>query len=150
MRTILIIALLAGTCFGQTTGTWRMKPEKSRQNDGEPFPHSLVIRIEPHPDGETVTVWSVNQDERSETDSFILRYDGQDHPYPRQERFESFNARKLEDGATEALYKKDGKVVARQIRRLTADGQQMTMQYQLLLRTGRWLSRVLVLEKQKE
>ncbi len=150
MRTILIIALLAGVGFGQTAGTWKMNPEKSKHHDEEPFPQSLVIRVEPHPDGEAVTIWRLTQDGRSETDSYIQRFDGQDRPHPRQERFDCFNARKLADGAIEVLYKKDGKVVARQTRRLPADGRQMTVEYQLLSRTGQWLNRVLVLEKQKE
>lgn|SRR5262249_48593519 len=151
MRTILIIIiLLAGAGLGQTTGTWKMNPEKSKHDDEEPFPRSFVIRIEPHPEGETITVWRVTQEGQSETDSFIQRYDGKDRPFPREERFDSFNARKLEDGAIEVIFKKDGKVVFRQTRRLTADGQQMTIEYQLLSRTGRWLDRILVLEKQKE
>jgi len=149
-RPVMLIALLAGTIFGQTTGTWKMNPAKSKHPDQEPFPRSLVIRIEPHPEGEAVTLWHVTQDGRSETDSYIVRYDGQDHPYPREERFDSFNAKKLEAGAVEVIYKKDGKVVARQMRRLTADGQQMTIQDQFLSKTGQWLNRVLVFEKQKE
>lgn len=150
MRTIIIITLLAGTVFGQTTGTWKMNPDKSKHDDAEPFPQSFVMRIEPHPEGEAVTVWRVTQDGRSETDSYIQRFDGKDHPHPRTERFDSFNAKKLEDGAIEIIHKKDGKVVYRLTRRLTADGQQMTIACQLLSPTGRWLDRVLVLDKQKE
>ncbi len=29
MRTLLIIALLAGTAFGQAAGTWKMSPDKT-------------------------------------------------------------------------------------------------------------------------
>ena len=150
MRTILIIALLGITVFGQTSRTWKMNQGKSTHRDGKPFPRSLVIRLEPHPEGETVTIWHETQDGKSQTDSFILRYDGKDHPYPREELFDSFSARKLEDGAIEILYKKDGKVVEKQIRRLMADGQQIKIQCQLLSENGRWLDRVLILEKQEE
>lgn len=148
--TILLIALLAGAVFGQILGTWKMNPAKSKHNDQAPFPRSLAIRYEPHPEGEMVTIWRITQAGRSETDSFILRYDGKDYPYPRTERFDLFSARKLRDGATEVLFKKDGKVVARQIRRLMADSKQMMMQYQFFSRTGEWLNRVLVLEKERE
>ena len=55
---------------------------------------------------------------------YILRYESKDHPYPREELLDSFCARKLEDGAIEILSKKDGKVVEKQIRRLTANGHQ--------------------------
>jgi hypothetical protein len=150
MRTILIIALLGITLFGQASSTWKMNQGKSTHKDGKPFPRSLVIRLEPHPEGETITIWHETQDGKSQTDSFILRYDGKDHPYPREELFNSFSARKLEDGASEILYKKDGKVVEKQIRRLMADGQQIKIQCQLLSENGRWLNRVLVLEKQEE
>ena len=128
-----------------------MNADKSKHDDAEPFPQSFVMRIEPHPEGEAVTVWRVTQDGRSETDSLIQRFDGKDYPHPRKERFDSCSAKKLEDGAVENIFKKDGKVVYRQTRRLTADGEQMTIEYQLLSpATGRWLDRVLVLEKQKE
>src|SRR5262245_49866636 len=150
MRTILIIALLGITVFGQTSRTWKMNQGKSTLKDGKPFPRSLVIRLEPHPEGETVTIWHENEDGKSQTDSFILRYDGKDHPYPREELFDSYSARKLEDGAIEIRYKKDGKVVEKQIRRLMADGKQIRIQCQLLSENGKWLNRILVLEKQKE
>jgi hypothetical protein len=150
MRTILIIALLGITVFGQTSRTWKMNQGKSTHKDDKPFPRSLVIRLEPHPEGETVTIWQETQDGKSETDSFILRYDSKDRPYPREELFDSFSARKLEDGAIEILYKKDGKVVEKQIRRLMADGRQIKIQCQLLSETGRWLNRVLVLERHED
>jgi hypothetical protein len=150
MRTILIIVLLVGAGFGQTTGAWKMNRDKSKHNDDQPFAQSFVMRIEPHPDGEAITIWRVTQDGRSETDSYIQRFDGKDYPFPRVERFDSFNARKLEDGAIAIIFKKDGKVMARQTRRLTEDGQQMTIEYQFLAKTGQWLDRVVVLEKQKE
>ena len=90
MRTILMIALLAVTVFGQTSRTWKMNAGKSTHSDGKPFPRSLIIRLEPHPEGETVTIWQDTQDGKSETDSFILRYDGKYHPYPREEIFDYF------------------------------------------------------------
>jgi hypothetical protein len=151
MRTILIIVLLAGTVTGQTTGTWKMNPDKTKRSDTEPFPRSFVMRIEPHPEGEAITIWRITQDGRAETDSYIQRFDGKDHPFPRTERFDSFNAKKLADGAIESSFKKDGKVVYRQTRRRTADGRQMTLEYQMLSpATGQWLERVLVFERQKE
>ena len=108
------------------------------------------MSIEPHPEGEAVTVWRVTEDGRSETESFILRYDGEDHPNPRQERFELFNARRLPDGTTEVIYKKAGKVLARQVRQFAPDGSQMTIQCGFFSRTGTWLERVLVFEKQRK
>ena len=150
MRTIFVIVLLVGTGFGQTTGTWKMSSDKSKHSNEEPFPKSFVMRIDPHPEGEAITIWHVGHDGRSETDSYIQRFDGKDHPYPREERLDSFNATKLEEGVIAIIFKKDGKVVARQTRRLRADGQQMTIEYQILLKTGQWLNRVLILDKQKE
>jgi hypothetical protein len=127
-----------------------MSSDKSTHGNEEFFPQSFVMRIEPHPEGEAITIWHVTHDGRSETDSYIQRFDGKDYRYPREERLDSFNARKLEDGAIAIVFKKDGKVVARQTRRLRADGQQMSIENQILLKTGQWLNRVLVLEKQKE
>jgi hypothetical protein len=150
MRTVLIImALLAAGC-AQTTGNWKMNPGKSTHGDSEPFPRSVVMNIDPRSDGEAVTVWRVLEDGRSETESLILRYDGKDHPYPQQELFESFNVRRLPDGTTEVLYKKAGKIVAREVRQFAPDGSQMTIQCGFFSRTGTWLERVLVFEKQRK
>ena len=148
MRTILLLLVLAGTGVGQTPGTWKMNPAKSKHDDQAPFPRSLVIRYEAHLEGEMVTIWRVTQSGRSETDSYILRYDGKDYPHPRTERFDFFSARKLNDGAAEVLFKKNGKVVGRQVRKLSGHGKQLTVEYQLISRTGERLSRILVLEKQ--
>lgn len=148
--TILLIALLAGAVFGQTLGTWKMNPAKSKHNDQGALPRSLVIRYEAHAEGEMVTIWRVTQDGRSETDSFILRYDGRDYPHPRTQRFDLFSARKLRDGATEVLFKKDGKVVGRQVRRLSGRGKQLTIEHQLVLATGERVERLLVFEKQQD
>ena len=149
MRTVLIIALFAAGCV-PTTGNWKMNPEKSKHGDSESFPQSLVMSIEPYPEYEAVTVWRVTEDGRSETESFILRFDGQDHPHPQQDRFESFNARRLPDGTTEVLYKKAGKVVAREVRQVNNNGRQMTIQSGFYSRAGTWLERVLVFEKQRK
>ena len=150
MRTVLIIILLAGTVSGQTAGTWKMNPDKSKHNDEEPLPRTLIIRFEPYREGEVVTIWRTTWEGLSETDSFIQYYDGKDHPYPRVERYDSVNARKLKDGTIAVVFKKGGKVVFRHTRRLTAGGQLMTIEEQVLSKTGQWLNRVLVFEKQKE
>ena len=149
VRIVLLIALLAGTGFGQTPGTWKMNRAKSRKHDSFPLARSVVIRCEAHPEGEKVTMWRVTEDGRSVTDSFILRYDGKDHPHRNpEERFDSINARKLGDGAFEVLFKKDGKVVGRQVRRLSQDGRQLTIEAQMTFPTGKRSDRLYVFEKQ--
>ena len=151
MRTILIILLfLAGTASGQTAGIWKMNRDNSKHYDDEPLPRSLVIRFEARLGGEVVTIWRTTQEGRSETDSFIQYYDGKDHPYPRDEHFDSVNARKLQDGTVNVMFKKSGRIVFRQTRRLLTNGQQMKIEEQLLSKSGQWLGRVLVFDKQKE
>jgi hypothetical protein len=150
MRSILIIILFAGIASGQTSGTWNINRDKSTYTDDEPVPRSLVIRFEPHPEGEVVTIWRASPEGRSETDSFIQYYDGEDHPYPRQERFDFVSARKLDDGTISVIFKKYGKIVLRHARRLSADGQQMTIEEQLLSKDGQWRLRLLIFQKQKE
>src|SRR5262245_16477058 len=149
VRIVLLIVLLAGTGFGQTPGTWKMNRAKSRKYDSGPLARSVVIRCEAHPEGEKVTMWRVTEDGRSVTDSFILRYDGKDHPHRNpEERFDSINSRKLGDGAIEVLFKKDGKVVGRQVRRLSQNGRELTMKYQMISPTGERLDRLCIFEKQ--
>src|SRR5262245_17062402 len=93
VRMVLLIVLLAGTGFGQTPGTWKMNPEKSREYDSGPLARSVVIRYEAYPEGEKVTVWRVTEDGRSVTDNFVLHYDGKDHPHDDPGRFDAVNAR---------------------------------------------------------
>ena len=150
MRCIILLLLLAGPVYGQSTGFWKMNPDKSTHDDDQPLPNSIVMRIEPHLEGEIETTWSSTHDGRSETVSLILRNDGKDYPHPLHAQFDSVNTSKLAGGAIKVLYKKDGKIVGQQLRQLTADGQQMTIHFQFLSKTGKWLKQVVVFEKQKE
>src|SRR5262245_4120416 len=95
VRTVLLIALLAGTGFGQTPGTWKMNRERTRKHDSLPLAQSVVIRYEPQPEGEKVTTWRITEDGRSVTNSFILYYDGKDHPYSGPPGADFITARKL-------------------------------------------------------
>jgi hypothetical protein len=149
VRTVLLIVLLAGTGFGQTPGIWKMNREKSRKYDSGPLARSFVILWGAHPEGEKVTTWRVTEDGRSITDSLILRFDGKDHPHRNlEERFDSINARKLEDGAVEVLLKKDAKVLGRQVRRLSQDARELTIESQMTLPGGKRSDRLYVVDKQ--
>src|SRR5262245_6134653 len=139
MQKLLLIVLFAAHGFAQTPGTWKMNPAKSKHNDQYGFPRSLVIRYEAHAAGEIVTIWRVTQDGRSETDSYLLRFDGKDYPHPRRERFDCYRARKLDNGAIDILFMKEEKIVGREIRRLSADAAEVLIQYQFLNRNGEWL-----------
>src|SRR5687768_17048744 len=105
MQTVLIIMLFAATLSGQTTGTWKLNLEKSKHSDGEPLPRNLVMRLEPHPQGEVVTIWRTTREGQSETDSYIQYHDGKDHPYPREERFDFINARRLANGTIAVIFR---------------------------------------------
>jgi hypothetical protein len=56
----------------------------------------------------------------------------------------------MPDGTAQVVYKRDGKVVARQIRQFAVGGRQMTIQCQFFSRAGRWVDRVLIFEKHRK
>src|SRR5262245_37966836 len=132
MQKLLLIVLFVAHGFAYTPGTWMMNPAISKRNDNYGFRLSLVNRYQAHAEGEIVTIWRVTQDGRSETDSYLLRFDGKDYPHPRRERFDCYRAKKLDNGAIDILFKKDEKIVGREIRRLSADAAEVLIHYPLL------------------
>jgi hypothetical protein len=130
MQAVLWIALLAAAAGAQMFGTWKMNPALSTGDGPGPWGRSYTLRIEPHPEGDRITIWRVTAEGRSETEMYVLRPDGKDRPYLMPDRFDTIVARKLPDGALEEVVKKNGQVVLRGRRRLSVDGKQLIQEYQ--------------------
>src|SRR5260370_14683451 len=126
----LLWALLAASCWGQATGTWRMVPAKSRQSSG-PLAKAITAQYEPRPEAEVWTFDQVSADGISETTSQTLRFDGKEYPcgdLGLEERPDTVSSRKLDARTVEVSYKKSGRVSRRMVRTLSADGKQMTLE----------------------
>ena len=147
LRPMMTMMLMATMSYAQAPGTWKMTLSKPKPDGQGSALKSLVIQIEPHPEGDIFTSWSESEDGTSETESYILRLDGKGYTY-RGQQFDSISARRLTGESIEVVYKKEGKVVARQIRKLHDKGRQMTIEHQLLSDSGKWLSIEIVLQKQ--
>ena len=140
MRPVLLILLLAPTASAQMFGTWTLNPALS--NGQGSLERTYTLRLEPHPEGERITIWRVTA-KGSSTEMYILRMDGKDHPYTISEEFDTIAARKLPDGSLEEVAKKGGQVVVKSRRYLSADGNQLIQEYQWIGRPGRRATLVL-------
>ena len=137
--------MLAGTAFGQVFGTWKMNTALSKRQGAGPWASSYTVRYEQHPEGERVTTWRVTADGRSETEMYVLRFDGMEHPHVRPERFDSVSAHRLDGSTVEVQFKKNGKTMVRSLRRLSADSRQLTLDIRWV---GEDRKAILILERQ--
>lgn len=143
-------ALLAGSCFGQALGTWKMNPAKSWYTSG-PLPKALTVRYEPHREGETSTWYSKRADGTSETISRVLHFDAKEHAcddpsmpgHP-----DTVVARKLDGGTAEIVYKNAGRVIVRLVRKVSPDGKRMMLDIHIVPEKGPSPERMLVFERE--
>ena len=70
----MLWALLAASCWGQASGTWKMIPAKSRQSSG-PLAKEITAQYEAHSNAETWTFYLVRANGILETTSQTLRFD---------------------------------------------------------------------------
>src|SRR5690242_1791052 len=78
MRSATFWLLLAVTCSGQASGTWKLNSARSRFPDA-PVPKSVTVRYELQPGGEVWTFYQVRADGVAETVSQALRFDGREY-----------------------------------------------------------------------
>ena len=88
--------LLAPAAGAQMFGTWRMNPSLSKGEGRGLWGRSYTFRLESHPEGERITVWRVLANGSSETQMYILRTDGKDHPYTMSDQFDTIVARRVQ------------------------------------------------------
>ena len=111
-------ALLAASCWGQASGTWKMVPAKSRQSSG-PLAKTITARYEAHSEAEIWTFYQMRGDGVLETTSQTLHFDGKEYPcgdLGLEERPDTAISRKLGARTVEVSYTKSGRVTWRVVR----------------------------------
>jgi hypothetical protein len=142
-------ALLATSCWGQVSGTWKMVPAKSRQGSG-PLARTITAQYEVHSGAEIWTFYEVHADGISETTSQTLHFDGKEYPcgdLGLEERPDTVISRKRDAGTVEVSYKKAGRVTRRVVRKVSADGKQMTLEVHIASEKGPAVEQRLVFER---
>src|SRR5215472_14991386 len=96
MRNVALLALLAGAARTQTpVGAWKLNPARSTFS-GQTQPKTLVLRVEPHPKGEVVTVDRTGDNGQSTSSSTNLYLDGAARDFQGTECSGSQTSRRLD------------------------------------------------------
>jgi hypothetical protein len=147
MRTVLLLILLgAACCAGEAYGTWKLNPARSTFS-GQTQPKALVLRIEPHPKGQVVTVDRTGDNGQSTSSSTILYLDGAARDFQGTECSGSQTSRRLDSQTIEVLRQCGGGEWERLVQRLTRQGKELVVEI-TRQRSGRRSEERLLLEKQ--
>jgi hypothetical protein len=139
-------ALVAASCWGQASGTWKMIPAKSRRGNGL-LAKAITARYD---EAEIWTFYRVRADGISETTSQTLHFDGKEYPcgdLGLEEKPDTVVSRRLDARTAEVSYRKSGRVTRRVVRTVSADGKQMTLEVQITPENGLRVERRLVFER---
>ena len=147
MRNVVLLALLALAGRAQTVvGAWKLNPARSILS-GQTQPKTLVLRVEPRPNGEVVTVDRTEVNGQSTSTSSILYFDGAARSFENAGCSGSQTSRRLNEQSVEILRHCTSGDWERVVRRLTQRGKELVVEI-TWQRSGRRSEERLVLEKQ--
>ena len=147
MRTVLLLIPLGAACWaGEAYGTWKLNPARSTFS-GQTQPKTLVLRVEPRPNGEVITVDRTEGNGQSTTVSTILYFDGAARSLENAGCSGSQASRRLNERSVEILRQCTSGDWERVVRRLTQRGKELVVEI-TRQRSGRRSEERLVLEKQ--
>ena len=147
MRNVVLLALLVVAGRTQTVvGAWKLNPARSTFS-GQTQPKTLVLRVEPHPKGEVVTVDRTGDSGQSTSSSTILYLDGAVRDFQGTECSGSQTSRRLDSQTVEIVRQCGGGDWERLVQRLTRLGKELVVEI-TRQRSGRRSEERLLLEKQ--
>ena len=147
MRTVLLLIPLGAVCWaGEAYGTWKLNPARSTFS-GQTQPKTLVLRVEPHPKGEVVTVDRTGDNGQSTSSSTILYLDGAARDFQGTDCSGSQTSQRLDSQTVEILRQCGGGDWEKLVRRLTRQGKELVVEI-TRQRSGRRSEERLVFEKQ--
>jgi hypothetical protein len=147
MRTVLLLIPFGAACWaGAAYGTWKLNPARSTFS-GQTQPKTLVLRVEPHPKGEVVTVDRTGDSGQSTSSSTILYLDGAVRDFQGTECSGSQTSRRLDSQTVEIVRQCGGGDWERLVQRLTRLGKELVVEI-TRQRSGRRSEERLLLEKQ--
>jgi hypothetical protein len=147
VRNVILLALLV--VAGRTqivVGAWKLNPARSTFS-GQSQPKTLVLRVEPHPNGEVITVDRTEVNGQSTSVSTILYFDGAARSLENAGCSGSQTSRRLNERSVEILRQCTSGDWERVVRRLTQLGKELVVEI-MRQHSGRRSEERLVLEKQ--
>jgi hypothetical protein len=108
-------------------GTWKLNVAKSKFSPG-PAPKSMTITYSPAgTDGMKIVVDVTPADGAAQHWEMTANYDGKDAPVTGNPLADMIAMKKVNAVTGESTFKKDGKVTATNVRKLSADGKTLTI-----------------------
>ena len=108
-------------------GTWKLNVAKSKFSPG-PAPKSMTITYSAVGTDGTKIVADITPGEgAAQRWEMTAHYDGKEYPVTGNPTADSISLKKIDDVTGESTFKKDGKVTATNVRKLSADGKTLTI-----------------------
>jgi hypothetical protein len=108
-------------------GTWKLDAAKSKFSPG-PAPKSMTVTYSAEgADGMKIVVEMTPPDGAAQHWEMTPHYDGKDYPVTGNPMADSISVKKVDDLTGESTFKKDGKVTATNVRKLSKDGKTLTI-----------------------
>jgi len=111
----------------QLFATWKLNPAKSTFSPG-PAPKSMTVTYSPAGFGMKIVVDVVPAQGAPQHWVMTPMYDGADHPVTGNPDADMISIRRISDTKGESTFKKAGKVMAINVRTLSADGKTLTIE----------------------
>jgi hypothetical protein len=111
----------------QLFGAWKLNPAKSTFSPG-PAPKSMTVTYSPAGFGMKIVVDVVPAQGAPQHWVMTPMYDGADHPVTGYPDADTISIRRISDTKGESTFKKAGKVMAINVRTLSADGKTLTIE----------------------
>jgi hypothetical protein len=107
-------------------GTWTLNLDKSKFVPG-PSPKSQTRTYADTADGTALTFTGVAADGSAVSGQSTFKYDGKDYPITGSADYDTLSLKRINHRSVKSLQKKDGKVVGRTIRTISAHGKVLTL-----------------------
>jgi hypothetical protein len=128
-------------------GTWKLNIAKSKFSPG-PAPKSMTVTYSAvGTDGTKIVVDITPGEGAAQRWEMTAHYDGKEYPVSGNPTADSILMKKIDDVTGESTFKKDGKVTATNVRKLSADGKTLTITSTGTTADGKPRKDVQVLEK---
>jgi hypothetical protein len=108
-------------------GSWKLNLAKSKYSPG-PAPKSMTITYRAAGFGMKIVVDVVPAEGAPQHWEMTPAYDGRDHPVTGNPDADAISIKRISDTAGESRFKKGGKVMALNVRTLSADGKTLTIE----------------------
>jgi len=125
---VLAVAANAGAQAPKgLVGTWTLDSAKSTFSPG-PAPKSMtIVYTAEGTDGMKIVVDMTPADGAAQHWEMTAHYDGKEYPVTGNPTADMISIKKIDDHTGESTFKKDGKVTATNVRKLSADGKTLTI-----------------------